>query len=263
MRLWRLVGLGTLIVTLAALAAGCGSEEAAPPASSPPAATEETAGETGEPAVETAAGASSPEPASGIETSASSLLSPPLEMDVPAGADVQELSGSWSFAFDENVGSIGIVSLQDSSSALADPSSEQPLPEGANPSGIYLETVPQEGSLEDWLKQHPRLELTEAGTVSIAGIEAPQYDVTVAEPYESPNCQPEPECVVLFGLEELAPGEFNGGLAVTPALQTRVIAADIEQTGDPILIFLEAPSENAQAFFEQAEDVVSTLRVAE
>ena len=159
--------------------------------------------------------------------------------------------------------SIGIVSLHGSSSALADPSSEQPLPEGANPSGIYLETVPQEGSLEDWLKQHPRLELTEAGTVSIAGIEAPQYDVTVAEPYEKPNCQPPPECVVLFGLEELALGEFNGGIAVTPAVQNRVIAADIEQTGDPILIFLEAPPENAEAFFEQAEDIVSTLRVAE
>jgi hypothetical protein len=101
-----------------------------------------------------------------------------------------------------------------------------------------------------WLETHERFEVGAPVGVEVGGYEGVSFEATVKSGYETSGC-PKP-CVLVFAASNSA---IYGSLQ---GYRERNIVLDV--AGDQVLINISAPEATYDAFLQEAEEVLKTLR---
>ena len=124
-----------------------------------------------------------------------------------------------------------------------------------NPAGDVLEDVPDD--FLGWLVAHPRLESAAPQAINVGGLDAMSVDSIVVDPNLVPSCPEDVpyECISSVPILDLGTA---GAVSYAEGNSQRTIALDVG--GDQVLIEIQAPSDQFEAFATEAQGVLESIQ---
>jgi len=267
MRYSRFVGLG---VVVAAIAAGCGSQEAPPPAAAPPASPPAETTTAASPAPPPTESTSPAETAPPTETSTDDPIAIPQSAGLLDGAYSSGLyAPPFTFLVDQpaftqgglpnliplDLGATAVttpLTFFNDTASLADPESTQNGPGGPDVDDVGIDSAE---SLVKWLTTNPRLKSTKPVDIEIGGVPATEVVVEVAEgqAYESPaGCGQGVKCVLLVVMPDIGFSYF-----IEPGRPLRVQVLDVDDR--TVFITTEPPRADYEGGIASADQLLDTV----